>query len=176
VNLIPANTPEQFQMVRQLFEEYAASLSFNLCFQNFQQELDGLPGGYAPPDGCLWLATCDRGEAAGCVALRRLEPGIGEMKRLYVRPEYRGTGLGKRLAQKVLEEAGSIGYRQIRLDTTPEMTEAIRLYESLGFARIAPYRPNPIEGAIYMEIKVSSEVQPQLVQVSAEQVRQKPRG
>lgn len=137
--------------MRQLFEEYAASLSFDLCFQNFQQELDGLPGDYAPPDGRLWLAISDRGEAAGCVALRRLEQNIGEMKRLYVRPEHRGMGLGKRLAQKLLEEAGLIGYQRIRLDTTPEMAGAIRLYESLGFKRIAPYRPNPIEGAIYME-------------------------
>jgi putative acetyltransferase len=87
-------------MPRNLFEEYAASLSFNLCFQNFQEELDGLPGAYAPHEGGVWLAITDRGEAAGCVALRRLEPGIGEMKRLYVRPDHRGTGLGNRLALK----------------------------------------------------------------------------
>src|SRR5262245_41444397 len=129
MNVNPATSPEHLRDVRKLFEEYAVSLSFDLCFQNFQQELDGLPGDYAPPDGGLWLATTDRGEAAGCVALRRLEPGVGEMKRLYVRPEFRGTGLGKRLALKVLEEAGTIGYRRIRLDTTPEMAGAIRLYE-----------------------------------------------
>lgn len=170
MRIVLATTPEQLRLVRRLFEEYAASLSFDLCFQNFQQELDGLPGGYAPPEGSLWLAITDRGEAAGCVALRRLESGIGEMKRLYVRPEHRGAGLGKRLAQQVLEEAGSMGYRRIRLDTTPAMTEAIRLYESLGFTCIGPYRPNPVEGALYMEIELSSDSQLQLVQVTAEQV------
>jgi putative acetyltransferase len=154
MNVVPATGPEQLRDVRKLFEEYAASLSFDLCFQNFRQELDGLPGDYAPPDGGLWLAATDRDEAAGCVALRRLEPGVGEMKRLYVRPEFRGTGLGRRLAVKVLEEAGTIGYRRIRLDTTPEMAGAVRLYESLGFTRTAPYRPNPVEGAIYMEIEL----------------------
>jgi ribosomal protein S18 acetylase RimI-like enzyme len=148
VNIVPVTNPDQLREVRRLFEEYAASLSFDLCFQNFQQELDGLPGDYAPPVGGLWLATDDRGKTAGCVALRRLEPGVGEMKRLNVRPEQRGTGLGKRLTLKVLEEAGAIGYRRIRLDTTPEMAGAIRLYDSLGCTRIAPYLPNPIEGAM----------------------------
>jgi ribosomal protein S18 acetylase RimI-like enzyme len=156
--------------VRRLFEEYAASLSFDLCFQNFQQELDGLPGDYTPPDGGLWLATTEHGKAAGCVALRRLEPGVGEMKRLYVRPEHRGAGLGKRLALKVLREAAGIGYERIRLDTTPEMAGARRLYESLGFIRIAPYRANPIEGALYMEMEVGSESPHQLVRISLEQV------
>jgi ribosomal protein S18 acetylase RimI-like enzyme len=157
VNIVLANTPEQLGLVRQLFEEYAAALSFDLGFQNFQHELDGLPGAYAPPDGRLWLALTDGGEAAGCVALRRLESGVGEMKRLYVRPEHRGTGLGKRLARILLAEAGSIGYGRIRLDTTPEMADAIRLYEALGFTRIAPYRPNPVEGAIYMEIETGED-------------------
>ncbi len=170
MNVILASIPEQVRQVRELFEEYAASLSFDLCFQNFQQEVDGLPGDYAPPDGRLWLAITDHGEAAGCVALRRLEPGIGEMTRLYVRPEYRGTGLGRLLARKVLVEAESIGYQRIRLDTTPEMSGAIRLYESLGFIRIPPYRPNPIDGAIYMEIDVSNQAQLKLVKVSVEQV------
>jgi ribosomal protein S18 acetylase RimI-like enzyme len=170
VKIVPAFGPEQLRQVRRLFEEYAASLSFNLCFQNFQQELDGLPGDYAPPEGGLWLAITDRNEAAGCVALRRLEPGVGEMKRLYVRPEGRGTGLGKRLARTVLEEAAGIGYERIRLDTTPEMGEAIRLYESLGFTRIAPYRPNPIEGALYMEISLAGASQFRLVHVTLEQV------
>ncbi|MFO0844667.1 MAG: GNAT family N-acetyltransferase [Gemmataceae bacterium] len=133
MSIVPVTGPERLREVRRLFEEYADSLSFDLCFQNFQQELDTLPGDYAPPDGGLWLATTDRGEAAGCVALRRLEPGVGEMKRLYVRPEFRGTGLGKRLALNVLEEAAGVGYERIRLDTTPEMAGAIRLYESLGF-------------------------------------------
>jgi len=170
VKIVPSTGPEQLRQVRQLFEEYAASLSFDLCFQNFQEELDGLPGGYAPPSGGLGLATNDRGEAAGCVAVRRLEPGVGEMKRLFVRTEYRGTGLGKRLALKVLKEAEAIGYRRIRLDTTPEMAGAIRLYESVGFTRIAPYRANPIEGAIDMEIELGGASPLQLVHVTLEQV------
>jgi ribosomal protein S18 acetylase RimI-like enzyme len=156
MNIVPATTPEQLQHVRQLFEEYAASLSFNLCFQNFQQELNGLPGDYGPPSGALWLAISDEGEAAGCVALRQLKPEIGEMKRLYIRPEHRGKGLGKRLTLVVLEEAARLGYGRIRLDTTPEMAMAIQLYESLGFTRIAPYRTNPVKGALFMEIEVKS--------------------
>jgi ribosomal protein S18 acetylase RimI-like enzyme len=170
MKIIAAKTSQQIAQVRQLFEEYAALQSFDHCFQNFQQELDNFPGGYAPPEGGLWLALTDQEKAVGCVALRRLEPGIGEMKRLYVRPEHRGKGLGRRLAKTVLEEGAGIGYRLIRLETKPEMTEAIRLYESLGFTRIAPYRPNPIEGAFYMEIEVASEAPPQPVQISAEQV------
>jgi ribosomal protein S18 acetylase RimI-like enzyme len=170
MNVVPATSPEQLRHVRKLFEEYAASLSFDLCFQNFRQELDGLPGDYAPPGGGLWLARTDRGEAAGCAALRRLGPGVGEMKRLYVRPEHRGTGLGKRLALKVLEEAAGLGHERIRLDTTPGMAGAIRLYESLGFTRIAPYRPNPIEGALYMEITVGGASPLQLVHITLEQV------
>jgi len=170
VTIVPATGPEQLRQVRRLFEEYAASLSFDLCFQNFQQELDGLPGDYAPPGGGLWLATIDRGEAAGCVALRRMEPGVGEMKRLYVRPQHRGTGVGKLLAETVLEEAAGIGYERIRLDTTPEMAGAIRLYESLGFTRIAPYRPNLIEGALYMEKRLGGASPFQLGHVTPEQV------
>jgi ribosomal protein S18 acetylase RimI-like enzyme len=154
VNIIPVTHREQLRKVKQLFEAYAASQSFDLCFQNFQQEVDDLPGSYAPPAGGLWLAVTDGGEAAGCVALRELEPGVGEMKRLYVRPEYRGAGLGRLLAQVVLAAAVGIGYQRLRLDTTPAMAEAIHLYESLGFVRIAPYRPNPIEGALYMEIEL----------------------
>ena len=138
MRIVSVTNPEQLRDVRRLFEEYAASLSFDLCFQNFQQELDELPDGYAQPEGRLWLATTDRGEPAGCVALHRLEPGVGEMKRLTVRPEHRGTGLGKQLARSVLDEAAFIGYERIRLDTTPEITGAIRLYESLGFTRLAP--------------------------------------
>lgn len=118
----------------------------------------------------MWLATSNRDEVSGCVALRRLEPGIGEMKRLYVRPEFRGSGLGKRLAVTMLEEAQSIGFQRIRLDTTPEMAGAIRLYESLGFTHIAPYRPNSIEDALYMELELSEFSQFQVVHVTAEQV------
>jgi ribosomal protein S18 acetylase RimI-like enzyme len=170
MTIIPATNPDQLRQVRQLFEAYSASLPFDLCFQNFQQELDGLPGCYAPPGGGLWLAVTDGGEAVGCAAMRALAPEIGEMKRLYVRPEYRGAGLGRQLARTVLEAAADIGYQRLRLDTTPTMSEAIRLYESLGFTRIAPYRPNPVEGAVYMEVEVNSRAKRQTVQVTADQV------
>jgi RimJ/RimL family protein N-acetyltransferase len=152
MTIFPATRPDQLLTARRLFEEYAASLSFDLCFQNFRHELDTLPGDYAPPGGGLWLATTDGGEAIGCVALRRLEANIGEMKRLYVRPAHRGAGLGRRLIETVVTEAAALGYERLRLDTTPEMVGAIRLYEALGFARIPPYRPNPVAGVVYLEL------------------------
>lgn len=152
MTILPATRPDQLLTARRLFEEYAASLSFELCFQNFRHELDTLPGEYAPPGGGLWLATTNAGEAAGCVALRRLEPSVGEMKRLYVRPAHRGAGLGRRLVETVVAEATTAGYDRLRLDTTPEMAGAIRLYEALGFARIPPYRLNPVAGVVYLEL------------------------
>lgn len=169
MRIVPANNPEQVRQARGLFEEYAASLSYDLCFQNFQQELDGLPGAYAPPEGGLWLAVGEQEEAAGCVGLRSLEPGVGELKRLYIRPPYRGTGLGKRLVRTALRAAVDLGYERLRLDTLPDMKDAIRLYESLGFTRIAPYRFNPVEGTVYMEIRLNGDPV-ELVQVRPEQV------
>lgn len=134
-----------------LFQEYASSLGFNLCFQSFEQELAGLPGDYAPPQGRLLLARLG-GDLAGCVALHPLEPGICEMKRLYVRPQFRGQGLGKALLNAALAEARAIGYQRIRLDTVePIMQDAVRMYRAYGFCEIAPYRENPIQGALYME-------------------------
>lgn len=152
MTILPATRPDHVLAARTLFEEYAASLSFDLCFQNFRHELDTLPGEYAPPFGGLWLATANGGRAAGCVALRRLGAGVGEMKRLYVRPDYRGSGLGRRLIEAVVAEATGLGYDCLRLDTTPEMAAAIRLYEAVGFVRIPPYRPNPVAGVTYMEL------------------------
>ncbi len=152
MTILPATRPNHALAARMLFEEYAASLSFDLCFQNFRHELDTLPGEYAPPGGGLWLATADGGEAAGCVALRRLEPGVGEMKRLFVCPTHRGSGLGRRLVETVVTGATTAGYDRLRLDTTPEMVGAIRLYEALGFVRIPPYRLNPVAGVMYMEL------------------------
>lgn len=150
MTIVPVESQSELSAVRELFLEYAASLPFDLSFQNFDQEVCNLPGDYGPPSGCLLLATLD-GEATGCVALRSLEPGIGEIKRLFVRPQFRGLGLGKKLAQAILEKACKF-YTRVCLDTTPTMTGAIHLYESLGFRRIEPYRYNPVEGAVFMEI------------------------
>jgi putative acetyltransferase len=147
-----AETPEQIQQVRELFLEYANSLNFSLCFQDFDKELAELPGGYAPPEGRLLLAVCD-GAVAGCVALHKLAPQICEMKRLYLRPAHRGKGLGRVLCERVLSEAREIGYRQLRLDTVePSMKDAVAMYRRMGFREIAPYCSNPIPGAKYMEL------------------------
>jgi len=135
---------------RALFEEYQKSLGFSLCFQNFDEELAGLPGAYAPPDGRLLLAFAGD-EPAGCIALRNIGEEICEMKRLGVRPASRGTGLGRRLVEALMAEARAIGYRAVRLDTLPSMTAAQALYLSLGFADIPPYNDHPIEGTRFME-------------------------
>ena len=156
VTLIQAHLAEYIRQVRELFEEYAASLSVDLCFQSFQQELASLPGDYAPQAGRLLMAM-DGGRAAGCVALRRIDDEICEMKRLYVRPGFRGQGIGKELARAILSEARAIGYRRMRLDTLPEMKQAIALYKSLGFCQIPAYRHNPVAGALYLEVNLDRE-------------------
>jgi ribosomal protein S18 acetylase RimI-like enzyme len=150
--LIQATLPEHIEQVRALFVEYASSRGFSLCFQSFDEELKNLPGAYAAPSGRLLLAQYGE-QAAGCVALRKLEANVCEMKRLYVRPAYRGTGLGRILVERVIAEARTIGYERMRLDTVASsMQDAIALYRKLGFREIAPYRDNPIEGALYMEL------------------------
>ena len=145
---------EEMGPVRVLFREYAASLNFDLCFQNFEQELARLPGPYAPPTGCLLLATAGD-DPAGCVALKRIEDDVSEMKRLYVRGGHRGTGLGRTLAEQVLREAKRLGYRAIRLDTVPSvMGSAVALYRSLGFRDIPAPCSNPVPGAVFMELQL----------------------
>jgi putative acetyltransferase len=152
--LVQAESPAQLAQARELFLEYARSLGFSLCFQNFDQELAGLPGGYAPPEGRLLIAEYD-GQVVGCVALHKLEPGICEMKRLYLRPTVRGKGLGRILAERIIAEARQIGYHRMRLDTVePVMKDAVAMYRKLGFTEIAPYCPNPMSGVIYMELQL----------------------
>jgi putative acetyltransferase len=147
-----AQSRAQIAQARELFLEYAQSLGFSLCFQNFDQELANLPGGYAPPEGRLLLAEYE-GQVVGCVALHQLEPGICEMKRLYLRPTARGKGLGRILANRIIAEARQIGYLRMRLDTVePVMKDAVAMYHKLGFKEIAPYCANPIAGAMYMEL------------------------
>ncbi len=151
--IVRAETAEQIEEVRTLFGEYAASLEFPLDFQDFDDEMSRFPGEYTAPGGSILLATNEE-RTVGCVALRLLEPGVCEMKRLYVRPEGRGLGMGRELGHAVLEEGRRLGYDRMRLYTVPSMQAAIALYESLGFTRIAPYRENPIEGAAFMELEL----------------------
>ena len=134
-----------------MIREYAAILGVDLCFQGFEAELDGLPGKYAPPSGALLIAL-HQDEAAGCVALRDLGHGVCEMKRLFVRPQFRGLGLGRQLADAIIAKAGQLVYLLMRLDTLDRLSEAMRLYERLGFRKIPAYYDNPLAGAVYWEL------------------------
>ena len=152
MRIIQAETSADLQHVRELFAEYVEWLEINLCFQNYEKELAELPGDYAPPTGRLLIAYEDQ-EVAGCIALRNLGDGVCEMKRLYVRPAFRGERLGWKLVELVLDEARKIGYERIRLDTLPgKMDRAIAMYRTLGFKDIDPYYHNPVTGAAFMEL------------------------
>jgi ribosomal protein S18 acetylase RimI-like enzyme len=143
--ILSVEMPDHLAQARELFLEYGRSIRDHICLEGFQNEVDQLPGIYAPPSGRLLLARV-QGQPAGCVALKRAGEGIGELKRLYVRPAFRGTGLGRRLTERALSEALQIGYRTIRLDTLPSMTEAQALYRSLGFESPAHARPAQTAG------------------------------
>jgi putative acetyltransferase len=151
--IVDGSTAERIPLVRELLAEYAASLGFGLEFQDFGRELRELPWEYERPEGRLLLAV-DGDEVAGCVALRKLDEGVCEMKRLYVRPAFRRSGAGRVLAEAVIAEARSAGYERIRLDTVPSMEAARVLYRSLGFVEIEPYRFNPIAGTSFMELRL----------------------
>jgi ribosomal protein S18 acetylase RimI-like enzyme len=153
MELLNVSTEEHLEIARELFEEYAASLNFEICFQNFAAELARLPGDYAPPSGRLLLAIRD-GHAAGCVAFRRMDDGVCEMKRLYVRPGFRGSGIGKALADAAVRQAREIGYTSMRLDTVSSMQKAQAMYESMGFVDIKPKCCMSCEGVRYMELKL----------------------
>jgi ribosomal protein S18 acetylase RimI-like enzyme len=148
IDVRPARIPDEVLAVRDLFREYAERLGIDLCFQRFEEELAGLPGAYAPPGGRLLVAG-SRTQLAGCVACRPHASGVCEMKRLYVRPAFRGLGLGRRLIDRLADEAAAAGYREMVLDTLPVMAVAIRLYRSTGFVETEPYTYNPDPGAMY---------------------------
>jgi len=151
--IVPAQV-EDLPTVKMLFSEYASSLGIDLSFQDFNRELAELPGEYAPPNGSILIARKES-EVIGCVAMRCISNEICEMKRLYVRPRFRRKGLGKRLAVSAIQEAKRRDYHRMRLDTLPSMREALALYESLGFRQISPYRYNPIQGAVFLELDLS---------------------
>ena len=150
IPIIQAQTTVEMDAVRELFREYQRSLAVDLCFQGFEEELATLPGRYAPPSGRLLLAV-DGTHAAGCVALRALEDGVCEMKRLFVRPDYRGQGLGYRLAMQIVNEATALGYAIMRLDTLDTLDSAMRMYAAMSFQRRMPYYANPLPGVVYWE-------------------------
>ena len=155
MKIVQAQSELEIQQVRELFGEYVAWLGINLCFQNYEKELAELPGDYAQPSGRLLLVLDEGGRAAGCAALRDLGNGVCEMKRLFVRPEFRGQHLGEQLVDMILNDARALGYQRIRLDTLPgKMDHAIAMYRARGFKDIAPYYNNPVVGAAFMELEL----------------------
>jgi len=151
-----AQTKTEIEEVRKLFQEYEALLGVDLSFQGFKDELAGLPGKYSRPSGDLLIGVMED-RISGCVALRRSDNGVCEMKRLFVRPEARGKGLGRQLAQDIIAAAQSLGYSLMRLDTLGRLAEAMHLYETLGFKRIDPYYKNPLPGVVYWELDLKAQ-------------------
>ena len=152
MKILQAISKEQINHARALFREYESWLGLDLCFQGFEEELKSLPGKYSEPEGRLLLADVD-GELAGCIAMRKLDDGVCEMKRLYVRDEFRGQRIGNSLVDRIIDEARSAGYAKMRLDTYPaKMGKAVKLYESHGFREIEPYYSNPHDGVLFMEM------------------------
>ncbi len=151
MQIINAHTTTHLNEIRTIFREYEQFLNVDLCFQGFEEELANLPGKYAHPKGALFLAVEDN-SIAGCVAVRALEGDICEMKRLYTRPSFRGRGLGRQLAEKIISEGEKLGYRLMRLDTLEILTAAMSLYQSLGFKKTGAYYHNPLENVIYWEL------------------------
>jgi ribosomal protein S18 acetylase RimI-like enzyme len=154
IRIAEARWPDDRETVESLFREYVASLAEDISFQNVDDELAGLPGKYARPGGVVLIAW-DGTDAAGAVAYRMVEPGVCEMKRLYVRPAFRGRGLGRELANELTEDARSQGYRTMLLDTLASMSSARALYRDLGFAPVEPYYDNPLPGVMYMALELS---------------------
>lgn len=154
LNIAPASAPRDIEDAGTLFREYSELVAEALCFQNFDGELAALPGEYVPPGGVLLIAR-DGETAAGCVALRRIDAATGEMKRMYVRERYRGSGLGRKLAVAVIEQARQKGYSRMVLDTLPKLSAAIALYRDLGFRETGPYLASPTPGAVCFELRFS---------------------
>lgn len=155
IHLTEATSEKDLQEASTLFSEYAASLEISLDFQDFEAEVASLPGGYAPPEGAILLAW-SQNQLAGCVALRKLEDGICEMKRLFIRPSFRGLKIGVALCEAIIEKARTLGYDKMRLDTLESMHAARALYKSFGFYEIGPYCYNPIEDAVFMELSLNN--------------------
>jgi len=157
MKIIHAESTLQIEEIRKLFREYQRFLNVDLCFQSFEEELASLPGKYSPPKGSLLLAV-ENEKFIGCVALRKLEDNICEMKRLYVKPEYRGKGFGKVLAEEIIEEAKKIGYSFMRLDTLTKLNKAMNLYRTLGFKKIKSYYSNPLDEVVYWELELKKDL------------------
>lgn len=170
IEIVQAETTEQIEQSRILFREYEAWFGLNLCFQNFDEEVANLPGKYALPEGRLFLAFAGE-KLAGCIAMRKLETDVCEMKRLFVREDFRGQNVGKSLIEKLIEEARSLGYKKMRLDTyPPKMGKAVKMYESYGFREISPYYHNPYGEALFMELDLQKKA---LTAKEGRQLRQK---